>query len=406
MPTINFYLQGNKNPSGIYVRLRDGITIDAKARTKFAINPTGWSKAKRYLKHTKDEELKQLDNELQELKVIILNAFNRSVGDKTINSDWLKSIIDPIKHSAIPITLVDYFDFYREKQKANLAKSSYNKLAVVKNFLIRLEKQLKSKILISEVNDDFKQRYLELGFKENYSQNYLARNFKFIKTICYDAEMRGIKIDAQLRKLKIKENPTNIIYLSKEEIELIQKVDLKREALLNARDWLLISCETAQRVSDFLGYKKEDIRYQKNNSGKEIPFLEIVQKKTKTAISIPLSSKVISILSKRNGNFPRRISDQKYNEHIKEIAKEAGLIYLVSGSKQNLSLKRKEIAEFPKWQLVTSHIGRRSYATNNFGKIPTRLIMTMTGHKTEREFLKYIGKSETSMAMQLAEYVD
>jgi integrase len=406
MPTINFYLQGNKNPSGIYVRLRDGITIDAKARTKFAINPTGWSKAKRYLKHTKDEELKKLDNELQELKVIILNAFNRSVGDKTINSDWLKSIIDPIKHSAIPITLVDYFDFYREKQKANLAKSSYNKLAVVKNFLIRLEKQLKSKILISEVNDDFKQRYLELGFKENYSQNYLARNFKFIKTICYDAEMRGIKIDAQLRKLKIKENPTNIIYLSKEEIELIQKVELKREALLNARDWLLISCETAQRVSDFLGYKKEDIRYQKNNSGKEIPFLEIVQKKTKTAISIPLSSKVISILSKRNGNFPRRISDQKYNEHIKEIAKEAGLIYLVSGSKQNLSLKRKEIAEFPKWQLVTSHIGRRSYATNNFGKIPTRLIMTMTGHKTEREFLKYIGKSETSMAMQLAEYVD
>ena len=406
MPTINFYLQGNKNPSGIYVRLRDGITIDAKARTKFAINPTGWSKAKRYLKHTKDEELKQLDNELQELKVIILNAFNRSVGDKTINSDWLKSIIDPIKHSAIPITLVDYFDFYREKQKANIAKSSYNKLAVVKNFLIRLEKQLKSKILISEVNDDFKQRYLELGFKENYSQNYLARNFKFIKTICYDAEMRGIKIDAQLRKLKIKENPTNIIYLSKEEIELIQKVELKREALLNARDWLLISCETAQRVSDFLGYKKEDIRYQKNNSGKEIPFLEIVQKKTKTAISIPLSSKVISILSKRNGNFPRRISDQKYNEHIKEIAKEAGLIYLVSGSKQNLSLKRKEIAEFPKWQLVTSHIGRRSYATNNFGKIPTRLIMTMTGHKTEREFLKYIGKSETSMAMQLAEYVD
>lgn len=406
MPTINFYLQGNKNPSGIYVRLRDGITIDAKARTKFAINPTGWSKAKRYLKHTKDEELKKLDNELQELKVIILNAFNRSVGDKAINSDWLKSVIDPIKHSAIPITLVDYFDFYREKQKANLAKSSYNKLAVVKNFLIRLEKQLKSKILISEVNDDFKQRYLELGFKENYSQNYLARNFKFIKTICYDAEMRGIKIDAQLRKLKIKENPTNITYLSKEEIELIQKVELKREALLNARDWLLISCETAQRVSDFLGYKKEDIRYQKNNSGKEIPFLEIVQKKTKTAISIPLSSKVISILSKRNGNFPRRISDQKYNEHIKEIAKEAGLIHLVSGSKQNNSLKRKEIAEFPKWQLVTSHIGRRSYATNNFGKIPTRLIMTMTGHKTEREFLKYIGKSETSMAMQLAEYVD
>jgi hypothetical protein len=285
-------------------------------------------------------------------------------------------------------------------------KSSYNKLLVVKHFISRLEKGLKKKILISEVNEDFVQKYLEIGFNENYSQNYLSRNFKFIKTVCYDAELRGIKLDPQLRKLKIKENPTSIICLTPTEIELIQNVNLQREALQNARDWLIISCETAQRVSDFLGYKKEDIRYQLNKNGKEVRLLEIVQKKTKTAISIPLSSKVMNILETRGGEFPRKISDQKYNEHIKEVAKEAGLTQLVNGAKQDVLTKRKIFGEFPKWELVTSHIGRRSYATNNFGIIPTSLIMTMTGHKTEREFLKYIGKSETSMAMQLAEYVN
>ena len=35
---------------------------------------------------------------------------------------------------------------------------------------------------------------------------------------------------------------------------------------------------------------------------------------------------------------------------------------------------RKENGIFEKWELVTSHIGRRSFATNNYGKIPTSLI--------------------------------
>jgi integrase len=406
MPTINFFIQGKNNPSGIYVRLRDGVTIDAKAKTKYVINPTDWSKAKRYLKHTKDENFKKLDEDLQDLKREILTSFNTSVNDKTINSDWLKSVIDPVKQNAIPLTLVEYFDYYRDKQRHNLMKSSSNKLLVVKNFIVGLEKNLKKRILISDINEDFVQKYLEIGLGENYSQNYLSRNFKFIKTVCYDAELRGIKIDAQLRKLKIKENPTSIIFLSPAEIEAIQNVELKREALINARDWLIISCETAQRISDFLGFRKEDIRFQKNKKGRMVALLEITQKKTKSVIPIPLSSKVMKILENRGGDFPRKISDQKYNEYIKEIAKEAGLTKLVKGAKQDAKTKRKIFGEFPKWELVTSHIGRRSYATNNFGIIPTRLIMTMTGHKTEREFLKYIGKSETSMAMQLAEYVD
>jgi integrase len=406
MPTINFFIQGKNNPTGIYVRFRNGATIDAKARTKFAINPTDWSASKRYLKHTKDSEMKRLDKELQELKLEILNAFNNASKAANVNSDWLKSVVDPIKNSEVPITLVDYFDYYMEKQKRNLVKSSYSKLCVVKNFIIGLEKAFGHRIAISDVNEGFKQKFVEVGLKQGYSQNYLARNFKFIKTICYDAELQGLKIDSRLRRMKIKENPTSIIFLTPTDIEAIENVHLTREALINARDWLILSCETAQRVSDFLGYRDEHIRYQMNTKGRNIAFLEITQKKTKTSISIPLSSKVIRILDRRQGDFPRRISDQRYNEYIKEIAREAGLTNMVYGAKQDAKTKRKVAGDFPKWELVTSHIGRRSFATNNYGKIPTSLIMTMTGHKTEKEFLKYIGKAENSMAMQLAEYID
>jgi integrase len=406
MPTINFFIQGKNNPTGIYVRLRDGSSIDAKARTKFAINPNDWSTTKRYLKHTKDSDMKKLDKGLHDLRSEILTAFNSVSNSTIVSSDWLKSVIDPIKNSEIPLTLVGYFEYYREKQKINLAKSSYSKLSVVMNFLIQFEKAIGKRISIGEINEDFKQKFVEFGLNQGYSQNYLARNLKFIKTVCYDADLRGIRIDPQLRKLKIKENPTSIIFLTPSELEAIENAELKREALINARDWLIISCETAQRVSDFLGYRADHIRYQQNTQGRNIPFLDIIQKKTKTSVAIPLSTKVMKILEKREGSFPRKISDQRYNEYIKEIAKEAGLIIEVFGAKQDTKNKRKVSGYFPKWELVTSHIGRRSFATNNFGKIPTSLIMAMTGHKTEREFLKYVGKAENSMAMQLAEYIN
>lgn len=59
---------------------------------------------------------------------------------------------------------------------------------------------------------------------------------------------------------------------------------------------------------------------------------------------------------------------------------------------------------YPKYELVTSHIGRHSFATNNYGKIPTSLLMNVTGHTTEPMFLEYIGKTETEKAKLLADY--
>lgn len=49
-------------------------------------------------------------------------------------------------------------------------------------------------------------------------------------------------------------------------------------------------------------------------------------------------------------------------------------------------------------------IGRRSFATNNYGFIPTSLLFNVTGHSTEAMFLEYIGKTVTEKAIQLAEY--
>ena len=126
-------------------------------------------------------------------------------------------------------------------------------------------------------------------------------------------------------------------------------------------------------------------------------------------MTVPLHSMVLDILKKRGGQFPYQISDQKYNEHIKELCKIAGLTQKVKGSKKTETAPdskqyRKETGTFEKWELVTSHIGRRSFASNFYGKIPTSFLIYVTGHTTEVMFLNYIGKSNKDMAIEMAKY--
>ena len=109
--------------------------------------------------------------------------------------------------------------------------------------------------------------------------------------------------------------------------------------------------------------------------------------------------------------FLKRISDQKYNDYLKEVCKIAKLDQKVKGKKQiNISkdpLERKVRrveGMYPKYELVTSHIGRRSFATNHYGKIPTSYLIYVTGHSSEEMFLNYIGKSNKDIALELTKY--
>jgi len=59
---------------------------------------------------------------------------------------------------------------------------------------------------------------------------------------------------------------------------------------------------------------------------------------------------------------------------------------------------------YPKYELIGSHVCRRSFATNFYGKIPTPILINITGHGTEKMFLKYIGKTSYDNAYQMVKY--
>jgi len=398
MATIKYIIKSDSEIASIYLRFKDGASFDLTTKTNYKINSNNWSKLKGQPKSINDADLKKLNSDLIDLRASLLRSYNNCENKNEINTQWLKDFINPPKVNAISNKLVDYFAYYELHKGDSLTKASKVKLNVNKRLIQRFQISTKREYIIKDVDDNFKLNFYNFCISENYSQNTIARALKFIKTICYHAESNDIEVSKKLGGLQIDTIKVEKIYLDLNEINRIEKCNtIFKEHLLNARDWLIISCETGQRVSDFLRFTKEMIRYENNK-----PLIEFTQVKTGKIMTVPLSKKVMGILEKRNGDFPRKLSDQRYNEYIKEVCESAKLNNLINGGLQIDN--RKVNGVYPKWQLVTSHIGRRSFATNNYGNIPTALLIGVTGHSTESMFLEYIGKTDTQKAMALAEY--
>src|ERR1035437_8543940 len=160
MATIKFFLQSTSKPAGIYVRLREGASIDAKAKTKYAINPSDWSATKGHPINLRTESFKALNNNLVKFSTDLLNYYNKCVGKTTINSQWLKEFINPPKKSdEIPNTLIGYFDFYSKHKQSSMRRSSHTKLHVYKHLIERFQKAAKKEFLIMDVDANFKLKF-------------------------------------------------------------------------------------------------------------------------------------------------------------------------------------------------------------------------------------------------------
>ncbi|WP_426065254.1 phage integrase SAM-like domain-containing protein [Flavobacterium sp. DSP2-3-1] len=409
MASINLLLQSKNSPAVIYVRLRDGRTLDIKAKTNYHIDIDNWEEAEQRptKKAMKLIDFANLDTDLATLKNDLLKAYNKSKGVKTVDAQWLKDFVNPPqvgeKHTD---KLVDYIDTFIDFKKRDVKSSTITKCNVIKHLLERYQKHTKSILYIRDIDTKFKMDFEKYSISVGYAPNTTARNIRFIKTFCKHAKANGVETHHQLDSIKAKYYKVESIYLTPIEIESIENIESKdlTDGLENARDWLLISCYCGQRVSDFLRFDKSMIRYEKNKTGELKPLIEFTQVKTDKIMTIPLHSKIMEILKKYDGNFPRKISDQKYNEHIKKVCQAAKIKQPTHGVKFDHETKVKVEKDYEKWELVSSHIGRRSFASNNYGIIPTSFLMYITGHTTEGMFLTYIGKSNKDIAMELTNY--
>jgi hypothetical protein len=404
MANINFLVQSKKTDAIIYVRFRIGRAIDIKVRTELIIKTATWSKTKESPKSLNDADSKSINAGLTKIKSDILREYNKIDDATTINSDWLKRIVKAnyqTKNEQNKDELIVFTKNYIDDKEGENVIESTRKYKTYKNYISVFQTHTKKTFKIRDVNLEFIKGFEALMKENKYGVNTIGKAVGFIKSVCEYGGIKGHKVHPELPLIKGKKEVVKFIYLDKEEIQKINETEYKRVALDNARDWLIISCECGQRISDFLNFTKKTV-IERLHDNEMTKFLFFTQQKTKTVLELPISPIIIKILEKRNGEFPYKISHDKYNEYIKDVCKIAGITNIVQGRKK--VLKRNVEGKYPKYELVSSHIGRRSFASNRYGVMYNSIIMSYTGHKTESSFLTYVGKPNNQTALEMIKY--
>ncbi len=407
MATIKYSISGNNELANIYIRLRNGRTTDIKIPTGYVIDPKFWSVKLGKVKDTAINSDKiNSDFKLEKMKLFIFDKLNEEKNheDIEINKDWLYEKIKEFLNPNLYVKNDLFVDLVKEYQNAMKVKINpkTNRLTApttIRNFnttimrLGKFETHTNKKLRIADINLKFHSEFIE--YERNVlelSQNSISKDIKQIKTICIDAKDRGYKINEQVltKKFNAPIEPTLFVTITEEEIKRI-KLFKGSDYLENARDWLIIGCWTGCRVNDLMKLTKSNIF--KTTNGRE--FIRYVQSKTNKQVDIPIHQDIKDILI-RLGDFPRPISDQRFNEWIKLVCKDEKVKMndLVHGSKQNKETHKKEVGTFEKWELIRSHTCRRSFATNHYHKLQNKVIMAVTGHATEKMLLNYIGETE------------
>ena len=276
---------------------------------------------------------KRINNKLSELEKFIFNEFNsdNSKGE-FIDKHWLRKKIAKFFNRPVDETAIDEVFFIpfmetfiknaptriiKGKNKA-IAKGTITKYNTTQRKLEEYEKRFKTKLKFTDLDLTFYDRFVNfLSQEQKINLGTIGNYIGTLKTIARDAKLKGLPVHAHIEhpNFFVPKITADSIYLNDDEINKIFNHDFKGvERLENTRDLFIIGLRTGLRISDFLRLKDTNI---KNG------YIEIETQKTGQTVTIPLHKQVKEILEKRNG-FPRAISDQKFNEHVKELCIVAG----------------------------------------------------------------------------------
>ena len=232
---------------------------------------------------------------------------------------------------------------------------------------------------------DFYNTFKKYLTTQGLSLNYVGAVLNGVKMLLKQSHRDGLHqcTDFQHRDFRKIEEEVDTIYLPDDELQNLFDLNLANDARLDrVRDLFLIGCYTGLRFSDYSELRPLNITF-----GGRI--LNVTTQKTGARVAVPLNPNVLTMLDKYDGVPPRTMSNQKFNEYLKELGQRAGLTGPAERTRTQGGIRSTLTAQT--WQLLTTHTARRSFATNAFlAGVPTISIMKITGHRSESQFMKYI----------------
>lgn len=376
-----------------------------KYSTGEKIKPTFWNPEKQRAKETqKFKEYPEFNSRLDKMIGKSFDIYRKLLNnDVLISLEVLKAEFDKeFRKNDLVSESKDLFTFIKKFNEESKGIRNEGTLKTYSNTLRHLENFSlfkKAKFSFEDIDLDFYNSFIsyltnELGF----AQNTVGTQIKNLKTFLNEATERGINKNVEFKKRKFKKvsEDTDKLYLNQTELEKLYQLDLSgNKKFEKVRDLFIIGCYTGLRFSDFTQIKPENIV----DSNK----IKIKTQKTGEMVVIPLHPFVSEIMAKYDGSIPEPISNQKMNDYLKKIAKldelkEFKELIEVSITKGGKLVK----SSTAKHDLIMTHTARRSFATNLFlAEVPAITIMKITGHKTEKSFMRYIRISQEENANKL-----
>lgn len=387
--------------------------------------PEYWKSRKKPIKTTAPNGV-NFNNTLADIKADLLKLIADTKGEN-LNPTYIKEKLEFIyrnkseQTSTIPKEELSFIKFFEKaiedskkgirvmKKPSHKAGQRYSDRAI-KNYnvsLSALKRYQKFRgykdLLFDDINEEFYNSFRDYCFNtEEKEKATFAGYIKDIKTLMSEAGKKSQTVDF------IK--PTyeaNTIALTATQVQAISDLDLSDSSnqytddkgkkisystLSLAKDLFLIGAYTGLRYSDFSKLDRKNI---------EGNFIRLIQQKTGGRVTIPIMSNLKPVLAKYPENLPS-MSNQKFNEYIKHVAKLTGLTETITTT--NTRGNKTNTSKAQLYKLISSHCCRRTYATTMYkAGVSPLLIMAATGHKTETSFLKYIRVNNEERAKLLEE---
>lgn len=368
-----------------------------KYSTGIKVDPEKWDKSK---KRPKSHNLKYKGkNVIRELSRIE-NAFYDAMNHFEINGGFSTlKLREKIREnlsgaSKIPTGNQSRFLTFYEEQVESYKAQNINNWKGYNNTLNHLKKFFGRRAPdFEDIDLSFFIKYNSYLNSKELSANSISDHWKFIKAMMRKSQLLKFHSNTDYQLFKQVKGEPDTIFLTEDELQKL--FELKLSGYLDkARDYFLIGAYTGLRFADW-----DKVSMSKINEGQII----IRNSKTGEKSIIPIAPNVIRILNKyENGVLPKKPSNQKINDYIKDVVKEAKInepteVSIIKGGKRVTETK-------PKYELVSTHTARRSYATIMvLNGVAPHLIMMVTSHKTLSSFEKYVRFDELQASIKLKE---
>ena len=292
----------------------------------------------------------------------------------------------------VPVTLLAFINKYIINEVNNKSEGTIFVYKTCRKHLIEFITLLgKKDVDFNEIDEDFYNGFIQHLNSLNFAKNTVGKQIKVLKTFLNAATDRGINKNFFFKSKLFKKPLEDVdkIYLTEQEIQRIYSLDLNKEGSIEVvRDLFIIACYTGFRFSDFSTLTKEHISDN---------YITKTTLKTRAKVIIPIHPVVREILKKYDNDIPKSYTNAYVNGLLKDIAERAKINTDVEIIKTIAGKMVRNV--YKKWELVSTHAGRRSFATNCYlAGVPAISIMKLTSHKSEAVFLKYVCVSELENA--------